>query len=67
VGDLFLVGKKTAESLANIGIHIRTIGDIASYDKDSLVRRFGLSAKNIIGTDCAECRNYCGIHMVLFR
>jgi len=38
-GDLFFVGKKTAESLAQIGV--RTIGDLAAYDKDFLIRRFG--------------------------
>lgn len=37
--DLFFVGKKTAESLAKIGV--RTIGDLASYDRDFLVSRFG--------------------------
>jgi DNA polymerase-4 len=37
--DLLLVGKKTAESLAKIGV--RTIGDLANCDRDFLVRRFG--------------------------
>jgi len=38
-GDLFFVGKKTAASLAQIGVH--TIGDLAAYDKDFLISRFG--------------------------
>jgi DNA polymerase-4 len=38
-GDLFFVGRKTAEALLKMGV--RTIGDLANYDRDLLVRRFG--------------------------
>jgi nucleotidyltransferase/DNA polymerase involved in DNA repair/arsenate reductase-like glutaredoxin family protein len=39
VSDLFLVGKKTADELAKIGVS--TIGGLASCDRDFLIRRFG--------------------------
>jgi len=39
VGDLFLVGKKTAYALAKIGVN--TIGDLAACDRDFLNRIFG--------------------------
>ncbi|GHU93336.1 DNA polymerase IV [Clostridia bacterium] len=38
-GDLFFVGRKTAEALAKFGV--RTIGDLANFDRDLLVQRFG--------------------------
>jgi DNA polymerase-4 len=36
--DLFFVGCKTAEALLKMGV--RTIGDLAYYDRDLLVQRF---------------------------
>jgi DNA polymerase-4 len=44
-GDLFFVGKKTAEALAKLGIH--TIGGIASADRDFLSRRFGKAGEQL--------------------
>ncbi|MDR0937515.1 MAG: DNA polymerase IV [Oscillospiraceae bacterium] len=37
--DLFFVGRKTADALGKMGV--RTIGDLANFDRDLLVRRFG--------------------------
>lgn len=37
--DLFMVGKKSIGKLNQIGI--KTIGDIASYDKNILIKKFG--------------------------
>ncbi|MAT43379.1 MAG: DNA polymerase IV [Anaerolineaceae bacterium] len=39
VGSLWGVGEKTQQELKKIGIH--TIGDLASYDQNLLVNRFG--------------------------
>jgi DNA polymerase-4 len=38
-GDLFFVGRKTVEALAQMGV--RTIGDLAAYNRALLVARFG--------------------------
>jgi DNA polymerase-4 len=38
-GDLFFVGRKTAEALTKMGVH--TIGDLANYDRNLLIQRFG--------------------------
>ena len=37
--DLLFVGKRTAECLLTLGV--KTIGQLAAYDKDLLIRRFG--------------------------
>jgi DNA polymerase-4 len=37
--ELFFVGRKTSEALAKI--EIRTIGDLANYPRDLLIKRFG--------------------------
>jgi len=39
VGELFFVGRATAGKLRELGI--QTIGDLAAYDKDILLRTFG--------------------------
>ncbi len=45
VSELWGVGPKTAESLLNLGIH--TIGDLASWPKQDLVRRFGKHGEDL--------------------
>jgi DNA polymerase-4 len=44
-GDLFFVGKKTAEALAKFGV--KTIGELANFDRDLLVQRFGKSGEQL--------------------
>ncbi len=39
VGDLYGIGKKTVPKLQEIGIN--TIGDLANFDKEALIERFG--------------------------
>lgn len=39
VGELYGIGKKTVPKLQDIGI--MTIGDLATYDQDKLIERFG--------------------------
>ncbi|WP_157950021.1 DNA polymerase IV [Vallitalea okinawensis] len=39
VGDLYGIGKKTTVKLKNLGV--KTIGDLATYDRDELTRLFG--------------------------
>ncbi len=41
--ELFMVGKKSIGKLQNLGI--KTIGDIANYDKNILIKKFGKHGK----------------------
>lgn len=43
VSELFMLGRKTVPRLYNLGI--RTIGDLARYDKDVLIKKFGKHGK----------------------
>lgn len=45
VGDLFLVGKSTEQKLYNLGI--RTIGDLATFDRDIIVLHLGKHGRGI--------------------
>jgi DNA polymerase-4 len=56
VSDLFFVGRKTAESLAELGVH--TIGGLAELDAALLLRKFGkfgaVLHRNANGLDDSE-------------
>lgn len=39
ISDLFMLGKKTVPKLRNMGI--KTIGDLANYDKNKIMKSFG--------------------------
>ncbi len=45
VGDLFMLGRKTIPKLYNM--HIKTIGDLAKFDKNELIKKFGKHGKMI--------------------
>ncbi len=43
IGELFMLGRKTIPKLYNM--HIKTIGDLAKYDKNELIKKFGKHGK----------------------
>lgn len=45
ISELFMVGKKSIPKLYNMGI--KTIGDLARYDKNILIKKFGKFGKQI--------------------
>ena len=45
VGELFMLGRKTVPKLNNL--HIKTIGDLAKFDLNKLIKIFGKHGKTI--------------------
>ena len=59
VSELFMIGKKTVPKLYNLGI--KTIGDLANYNTEILVKKFGKFGKTMHefanGIDYSEVNN----------
>ncbi|MCI9366093.1 MAG: DNA polymerase IV [Clostridia bacterium] len=47
VSELFMLGKKTVPKLNNM--HIYKIGDLAQYDENEIIKKFGKHRKNDVG------------------